>query len=363
MKLLIISVLLSFTGFSQVNDSLLYQIKSIENDTERVNQLYKTGFDLRNTDPELSYKIATTCEKEALKCKSAIHVAKSNNLLALLFYKKGDYNKALEFQKKSLQLSQSANNQYWIAINQANLGNIYSDINYPKLAEYSYLQSLQASNLTGNTLQITRCLINIGVLKHDQKELNSAIKQFEEAMRYANDIGNQELIADCNNNIGTILREQNKLDSALLYLEEGLKIRQLIDNEFELADSYINIAMVYVLQKNFNQASNYILLATENSKKYDNQEALVELYHTQSQFYEAQQNFEQANTFLKRYYTLKDSLQKIEQEDNAIVFLDEKMVNETPNESTSHSSNNYLLLFSLIILMIGIPLFLIRFKR
>ena len=45
MKLIIISILLSFTGFSQVNDSLLYQIKTIENDTERVNQLYKTGFD------------------------------------------------------------------------------------------------------------------------------------------------------------------------------------------------------------------------------------------------------------------------------------------------------------------------------
>ena len=164
MKLLIISVLLSFTGFSQVNDSLLYQIKSIENDTERVNQLYKTGFEIRNTDPELSYKIAVICEKEAVKSKSVMHLAKSNNLLALLFYKKGDYTKALQYQKKSLQLSQSIQNQYWIAINQANLGNIYSDINYPKLAEYSYLQSLQASNQTGNTLQITRCLINIGVL-------------------------------------------------------------------------------------------------------------------------------------------------------------------------------------------------------
>lgn len=362
MKLFIISILLSFTGFSQVNDSLLYQIKSIENDTERVNQLYKTGFDLRNTDPELSYRIATTCEKEATKCKSAIHLAKSNNLLALLFYKKGDYNKALEFQKKSLQLSQSANNQYWIAINQANLGNIYSDINYPKLAEQSYLQSLQASNLTGNTLQITRCLINIGVLKHNQKELNAAIKQFEEAMKYANDIGNQELISDCYNNIGTILREQNKLDSALLYLEEGLKIRQLIDNELELADSYNNIAMVYILQHNFNQASNYILLANEICSRYDYPEALVELYQTQSEFYEAQQNFEQANIFLKKYYTLKDSLQQIEQEHKDFIFVDEDINYESQHHTNAKTSNNWLLV-SLIIMIIGIPLFLIRFKR
>lgn len=362
MKLLIISILLSFTGFSQVNDSLLYQIKSIENDTERVNQLYKIGFEIRNTDPEQSFKIASICEQEAIKSKSIVHLAKSNNLLALLFYKKGDYSKALQYQKKSLQLSQSIKNQFWIAINQANLGNIYSDINYPKLAEYAYLQSLQASNQTGNTLQITRCLINIGVLKHDQKELNAAIKQFEEAMKYANDIGNQELLADCYNNIGTILREQNKLDSALLYLEEGLKIRQLIDNEFELADSYNNIAMVYVLQKNFNQASNYILLANNICTKYDYPEALIELCKTQSEFYEAQQNFEQANVFLKKHYALKDSLQHIEQENKDLIFLNEEVAAENRQHSTEQASNNWLL-FPFMIMLIGIPLFLIRFKR
>ena len=362
MKFTIISILLSFTCFCQVNDSSLYQIKNIENDTERVNQLYKTGFEIRNTDPELSYEIATLCKQEALKSKSTLHLAKSNNLLALLFYKKGDYTKALQFQKKSLQLSQSIQNQFWIAINQANLGNIYSDINYPKLAEYSYLQSLKASNETGNTLQITRCLINIGVLKHEQKEFNAAIKQFEEALKYANDIGNQELIADCYNNIGTMLREQNKLDSALLYLEEGLKIRQLIDNEFELADSYNNIAMVYILQKNFNQASNYILLANDICSRYDYPEALVELYQTQSEFYEAQQNFEQANMFLKKHYALKDSLQQIEQENKDLIFLDEEAFSETQNHSAKPTSSNWLL-FPLIILLIGIPLFLIRFKR
>lgn len=362
MKLIILLLFLSFTCFAQVNDSLLYQLKSIENDTERVNQLYKTGFDLRNTDPELSYQYAITCEQEALKSKSIMHLAKSYNLLGVLFYKKGDYNKALQFQKKSLQLNQSVQNEYGIAINQANLGNIYSDINYPKLAEYSYLQSLQASNKTNNTLQITRCLINIGVLKHNQKQYNAAVKQFEEALNYATALGNHELIASCYNNIGTILREQNNLDSALMYLEEGLKIRQLIDDEVELADSYNNIAMAYILQKNFNQASNYIALADEICTKYDYPEALAELYQTRSQFYEAQNDFEQANVWLKKHYVLKDSLQKIDKENKAIEFLEDTTLNQTHTNTIKHSQSNWLLI-SLILMLISIPLFLMRFKR
>ncbi len=353
---------MSFACYSQVNDSLLFQLKNIENDTERVNQLYQTGFDIRNSDPEMAYKFALICNQEALKGKSILHLAKSYNLLGLLYYKKADYTKALQFQKKSLELNQSIQNQHGIAINQANLGNIYSETNYPKLAEQSYLHSLQASNKTNNTLQIARCLINIGVLKHEQKEYNAAIKQFEEALVYANTIGNQDLIAICYNNIGTLLKDQNKLDSALLYLEEGLKIKELIGNEFELADSYINIATVYVLLKNFNQASNYISLANDICTKYDYPQALVELYHTQSQFHEAQQNFEQANLFLKKHYALRDSVQKTEHENNEIVFLSDTHTYDLSLQPKERSSNTWLLV-SLLILVTIIPLFLIRLKR
>jgi tetratricopeptide (TPR) repeat protein len=362
MKLNIILIFLSFSCFGQVNDSLLFQLKSIENDTERVNQLYKTGFNLRNEDPEMAYQYAVICEQEALKSNSIIHLAKSYNLLGVIFYKKGDYTNALKFQNKSLQLNKSIINEFGIAINHANIGNIYSDINCPKLAEISYLQSLQASNKTNNTLQITRCLINIGTLKYNQKQLKAAVKQFEEALNYANIISNHELIASCYNNIGTIMREQNQLDSALMYLEEGLKIRQLIDDEFELADSYNNIAMVYILQKNFSQASNFINLASEICEKYDYPEALVELYHTRSVFFETQQNFEQANIWLKKHYNLKDSLEKIEKENNASQFFIEDSINQNPVISIKPSQNIWLLI-SFIIMLIGIPLFLIRFKR
>lgn len=362
MKLFIICIFLSFNCLSQENDSLLFQIISNENDTERVNLLYKAGFDLRNEDPELSYKYAKICEQEALKCNSIIHLAKSYNLLGVIFYKKGDYTKALQFQKKSLQLNKSINHEFGIAINYANLGNIYSDLNYPKLAEVSYLQSLQSSNKTGNTLQITRCLINIGTLKYNQKQLQAAIKQFEEALKYANIITNHELIASCYNNIGTIMTEQNQTDSALMYLEEGLKIRQLIDDKLELADSYNNIALVYILQKDFNKALNFIELANKICEEYNYPEALTELYHTRSVFYETQQNFEMANMWLKKHYYLKDSLQEIENENTNSQFFEGETVYKTEYFATKTQKNNWLLI-SLIIMLIIIPLFLTQFKR
>lgn len=362
MKLVFIFILLSFACFSQVNDSLLYQTQHIENDTERVNQLYKIGFDIRNNDPDMSYEFAKVCEQEALKTNSPKHIAKTYNLLGVLYYKKGNFTKALHYQKQALLLNQSINNEIGIAINQTNLGNIYSDINYLQLAEQSYLQALQAYNKTGNTLHIARSLINLGVLKYNQKQYNAAIKQFEEALIYANNIGENELVASCYNNIGTILREQNKLDSALLYLEESLKIRQLIDNEFELADSYNNIALVFVKQKNFNEASNYISLADDIASKYDYTEALLELYHTRSLFFEAQQNFEQANVWLKKHYALKDSILTLEKNSIELEFSNNQKTLPSEKKTRNHLHNLWLLI-SCLVMLVGIPLFLIRYKR
>lgn len=362
MKLVYIFVLLGFTCFSQVNDSLLYQTQQIENDTERVNQLYKIGFENRNNEPDMSYEFAKVCEQEALKINSPKHIAKACNLLGVLYYKKGNFSKALHYQKQALTLNQSIDNETGIAINQTNLGNIYSDINYLQLAEQSYLQALQAYNKTGNTLHIARSLINLGVLKYNQKQYNAAIKQFEEALTYANNIGENELEASCYNNIGTILREQNKLDSALLYLEESLKIRQLIDNEFELADSYNNLALVFIKQKNFNQAANYISLADDICTKYDYTEALLELYHTRSLFFESQQNFEQANLWLKKHYALKDSIQTLEKSTIELDFPNNLGTVKQETTSTNHTHNLWLLV-SCLIMLVGIPLFLIRYKR
>lgn len=362
MKLTIILILTSFTYLAQVNDSLLYQIQQIENDTERVNQLYKTGFNLRNTNPQLSYQYALVCQQEALKTKSAIHMAKSYNLLGVIFYKKSNYAKALEMQKKSLSLNKLAHNNYGIAINYTNLGNIYSDIHYLKPAEYSYLLALQAYNQSNNVLHICKSLINLGVLKYNQKQFNIAIKQFNEALTYANTINNNELIAACYNNIGTILREQNKLDSALLYLEESLKLKQLIGNEFELADSYNNLALVYIKQQNFDEANTLINLADTLCHKFDYTDALIELYHTHSLLCEAQNDFKQANQWLKKHYALKDSVQKINNENQEIVFFEENNYNISEDLTPKKSKNNWLL-FSILLISIVIPLYLIRLKR
>lgn len=364
MRLLFICAILCHTCFSQVNDSLLYQLKQIPNDTERVNQIYQAGFGVRNSDPDMAYQYALACKAEALKAKSPVHLAKSYNLLGILHYKKGDYKNALQFQEQAFELNASVNNNYGIAINQTNLGNIYSELRLYSRAESCYLSALQAYNNLNNTLHITKTLINIGVLKYEQKHYDAAIRQFKEALVYVEEVKDHDLKASCYNNLGTIYREKGVLDTAELYLDDAINLYSMTDAKMELADAYNNMALVYLKTESYAGALDYLQTAEAICKEYGFTETMIQLYDTYSMVYEAQKNYEKAFFWMKKHDTLKDSMLNLEKENAATEALGEPVKQESQlNNKSRNTISNTPFLVALLILLIGIPLFLIRYKR
>ncbi len=350
----------STAGLSQ-QDSLLYQLSQIDNDTERVNRIYQAGFSLRNTDPELSYLYAQTAEAEALKTNSRKHLAKSYNLKGILHYKKGDYTTALRFQQKALQLNEAAKFRYGSAINHTNLGNIYNDMGYHELAESAYLKALKVYNELSNRGQIVNSLINLGVLKDKQKHHSTAGRYFQTALAMATEDDDKAVMASCNNNLGAVLMEQHLPDSALLYLGESWKLLNLQDNDMEMADVYNNMALCYTQKNEAAKALRYLALADSLCTAYDYTDAKVEVYGSYAVFYETQQDYQTANSWLKKHYRLKDSILQLSKEAMSISLVDESPV-LSENTPAPAFKNGWILVI-LGALIVGIPLFLIRYKR
>ncbi len=351
---------ISAIGHSQA-DSTLYQLIQTDNDTERVNRIYQAGFALRNTDPALSYLYAQAAESEALKTGSKKHLAKSYNLKGILYYKKGDYTRALSFQQKALQLNEAAKFRYGSAINHTNLGNIYNDMGYHDLAEGAYLKALKVYNELGIRGQIVNSLINLGVLKDKQEKHATAGRYFQTALAMATEDGDRAVMASCNNNIGAILMEQNLPDSALLYLEESWKLLDLQDNEMEMADVYNNMALCYTQKNEPARALRCLTLADSLCKVYDYTDAMVEVYSSYAVFYEQQQDYQKANGWLKKHYRLKDSILQLSKESMSSSLVDESPA-LSENIPGAPFKNGWILVI-LGALIVGIPLFLIRYKR
>lgn len=361
MRFLLAFILLSRLLAAQNNDSLINGLVQIANDTERVNQLYRHGFDLRNSDPAYAYRLAMACEEQALRAQSKKHLAKSYNLLGILFYKRADYTRALQYHRQALALRREISDKLGIAMSQTNLGNIYTDLLYYKLAEASYLDALKQYNELHNAAQTAKCLINLGVLKHEQKQTDAAIQNFKEALKLGNTLADYEVLAICNNNIGEVLAEQGQLDTAMLYVEEGLKMRNLLDNEVEMADSYLNMGGISIKKGQYSEAASYLDLAEKIITAYDYLQAKVLLYKHRAELYRQQHDFEKAYECLQKGDVLEDSLQNIEKEN--LIFLDENMIAPGVQQTPQAPLRNLWLLISCVAMALVIPLILIRYKR
>lgn len=360
MRTLVFLSVFSLRLLAQESDSLLVRLLSIKNDTERVNQLYKRGYALRNNNPGLSFQYAKRCEKEALNTESKRHVAKSYNLLGILYYKKGDYKTALSYHQQAMQLRVECNDVLGLAHSKTNLGNIYSDLRLYQKAEEAYLAALQAYQELDNKSMKANCLVNLGVLKQENGQTDLAFEYYKSAIKIADEIHDYEIKSLCLNNIAAVYYDTGDFERSIGYNLDALKLRELMDNHTETADSYINLGNNYIKLKLYEKARYYLDTAYLISVKNDYFEARYEASKSYAAYFSAIKNFEAAFEWLNKYNGLKDSLILQQDAERRNYGFEEKDFES--KETSQHLSNSWLL-FAIVILLIFIPLYLIRFKR
>ncbi len=201
-------------------DSLTSESIKLHSDTEKVNLFYKQGFGSRNTDPQFAFECAKAGSAVAIKSRSKKHIAKINNLFGVLYYKKGDFKKALAYHQKALRLRTECKDILGIAFSQTNLGNVYTDLKQFAKAEAAYLEALEKYDLLKDIGRSIDCLNNIGVLNKNMHHYDAAIKNFSLACSIAGEINNYEAKAICLNNLALTSGLQGDVEKAIAWNED-----------------------------------------------------------------------------------------------------------------------------------------------
>jgi tetratricopeptide (TPR) repeat protein len=357
MRLLFFLLLFSLHITAQEGDSLLPEILKVRNDTERVNQLYARGFGLRNTNPQLSFLYARRCEEQAQKTGSEKHIAKSYNLLGVLYYKKGDFKKAANYHHQAMELRTACNDLTGIANSEVNLGNIYSDGKLYQKAENAYLHAMSLYKQQGFNTGVVKCLLNLGALKHGMKHYDAAIENFSLAMQMA-DANDYSTKAACLSNTGESYLDKGDLEKAAACNEDALKLRIMSDNLVETADNYLNLGEISILRKDFQKAKYLIDTACFIAEKNEYFELRYEAIKIRALYYEGIKDYQQAFVCMKRYKELGDSI-VLEQADEKQLFDFDETVQEKSVSATA-AGGNWWLLIGIALGIIFIPLFLMR---
>lgn len=351
LKYLIVLFFCGLNVFGQDHDTLLTNILRIENDTELVNQLYTQGFDLVDKNPQLAYKYAQNCEKVSRKSKSGRHISKSDNLLGILFYKKGNYKKALIYFDKYLSANKAINNVLGIAYGFTNLGNTYLQLKQFQKAESYYLSAIQYYNDLNNKIELANGLINLGVLKHEQKQLDAAQENYEKALETGKELNNYEIKAICLNNLAQIFSDKGNYEKALAYNYDALELRELMGLEVDISDSYLSIAEIALKQNNLELAEENLDPALRLCNKLEYNEGKMLYHKLAADLYAQKNNYQLAYQNLKYFTQLNDSLLLIQSEEAVYDFEEDCLVPIEDTYEFDKISNKPMIILLLIIIV------------
>ncbi len=298
--IILISSIFSGNGLAQTSrtDSLLKEVKKLENDSTKMSRYLDLGLEYLGTD----IKNALYYFNEAIKLGQEIDykpgLAKAHNAKGRAFAQQGQFQDAILSFQEALKLFQETNNKTGEANILSNLGSIYYMLGNSTKALELHFESLKISEELGNKLRIGTSLNNIGtVYLKNRNTFKEALSFFKKSLSVFESIDEKQGMATASMNIGEVYFIESNYDSSIYYHEIALKLSEgTIDVSFPLTQlGEINAAL-----GNFQKAYNYHRKAIEISEnqdaKFELTQSLIGLAKTQKK----QQAYEGAISTLER---------------------------------------------------------------
>lgn len=304
------------------------------NYTEPLSKLYHIymyGYDkIKEHNIALKYKDITIEMRETL-CNEK-DIAKTYNLIGVVYQNSGKYYQSLVFLEKALLLRQKVFSESGLPEDESLIARTYNNIalNYFWLCKYDlaekfHMQAIKIKEKVGddddtaysynnigalfeakskydnfmamqyhkraldiriirqNDVNKAYTLNNIGVVEKNQGNYKDALLHFYKALElrenvYGVDGANPEIAQTCTN-IAEILINKDKLEQAKEMLDRAIRIYEakLGERQIETSRAYYNLAKWYYVQDNFTEAQKWFRKVLDIRKLYSNYNNEVEL--------------------------------------------------------------------------------------
>ncbi|CAB4013431.1 tetratricopeptide repeat 28-like, partial [Paramuricea clavata] len=171
--------------------------------------------------------------------------------------KQGEYQKAIDYYKKGLEISTAIGDRLGESSSNGNLGNAYLRLGqYQKAIDY-YKKGLEISTAIGDRSRIANNNGNLGNAYLSLGEYQKAIDYYKNGLEISTAIGNRSGIASKKCNLGNAYLSLGEYQKAIDYYKEGLEISTAIGDRSEIARSNCNLGNAYVSLGEYQKAIDY----------------------------------------------------------------------------------------------------------
>jgi tetratricopeptide (TPR) repeat protein len=216
------------------------------------------------------YKVASEYLERSLKLINKLDdnslnflCSDCNRFLGLINKHHGNYQRALHFQKKALNINIKLNNRFEEANTYLNLGSIYYDIGNQTENILFQKMALKIFKEISNKKEQASCYNNLGNAFMNLEKPLKSLYNHKKALDIMKALGDKKGLANSYNNIGVLKLKLEKYHDVIYYNTESLKIYREIGSKSGEAKSLGCISIANIELKEINKAENNLIKALE----------------------------------------------------------------------------------------------------
>jgi protein O-GlcNAc transferase len=242
--------------------------------------------------------------------QNQVEIANSYIGLGVIHRTRGDMDKCVEFQEKSLKLHEALGDKEGMAVNYTNLGSCYLTGDLDKAIEYQQ-KALTLNEVLGNKLGMAGNYINIGMTYIVRGKLDKAIEFQEKARKLIEDLGNKEGKESMALNyylLGAVYYIRGELDNAIEYQQKSLKLNEALGSKENMARNYASLGAVYHIHGELDNAIEYQQKALKLNEALGSKEGIAYNYTALGDVYATRGDFDNAIEFKRKALKLNKAL-------------------------------------------------------
>ncbi|GAB1856582.1 hypothetical protein MHTCC0001_14170 [Flavobacteriaceae bacterium MHTCC 0001] len=238
-----------------------------------------------------------------------LNLAKVNNSIGLIEIERGNYDKGLNYTLSAVRAFERKGMLDELKSVYTGLGTAYYKINNVNKAISYNLKALEIQEQLNDQSGVIKSCLYLAKLYSQGKEHRKSIEFYEKALTIDNG-KTKTLRGDILPSLGGEYLQFNDYEKAAKYLVQGVKLNRRNRNETNLLVSLNNLASLNLSQDDLKTARKQLTEARVLARKIKDQNELLRNYNLMKALDSTQKNFASAFVWQRRYYTLKDSLNK-----------------------------------------------------
>jgi signal transduction histidine kinase len=311
-------------------DSLKILVGTTLPDTAKIDAINNIVFTNAINYPQYTIPFSDIAIQKSQTLEDSFRLSRSYNRKAIAFYFMGDYNSALDYYFKSLQISEKLKDPVSIATDYNNIGLVLLEDQIFDEALIYFQKSKVLIESTDRKDLLARVLDNIGIAHYSLQQNDEALLWFEKSLKINRELNQRQTMASNIKNVGNVFMQRENYKMALTHFKLALEIYEELDIKLEIAGLLNKIAFVSAKLGKYSESEQNLIRAKDLIDIIGSQTLLLENIKVNAQHHELTGNYKKAALKWNSYNHLKDSIQQTDREKNyqqlkALVETNEKI--------------------------------------